>query len=658
MIRFTEKIALNNLRANRKLTVPYIVAGAALSAIFFMMLVIATYKGSKDMSNLLIVFHFGYAILCLFAIGFLTYGNKFLMKRRRREFALYSTWGMKKHTMAAIIFWETLFTYLISTLAGMLLGYAMALFGLFTLRKLIDPGAVIKLGFPVSGVVATLIVFGVIYMITALLAYGSIRKAEPRELMQEEKSVEKPINHPLLGGVISLAFLIGGIALSWMPLKGSVVIPQFFSAVVLVMIGISLFFRYFIYMLLKKIDSSDGKYGKPALFLSATKLLSRFRKAAGDMASISILSTMVMVTIIATASIFASSHAAIDKFFPKDFRVIFSGKTDVVSELQGIYKNDGITPEDETVYRYRQTNMVRQLDKKSETIDVSEDASSSVITRGNVVPCYVDIMSRDEAENVFGHSFPPLGKKEAYYVGSLKHAKRLKTETGTWRFKELHGEKQVLPGFLASGVNYAENLVVIVDDDETAEAAANVSPDGYGTFENVVDYSANIGKDGEKVVSDLKEALNYQNEDPSGIQYKYETQKMIISCFSVLFFLGITMSLGFLLGAILIMYFNQITEGESDREQYAILNRVGVEKSLVKKTINGQLLVLFFLPLAVAALVTFAGLPNLSSILSGILPIDKTIFIMVSLIVVAAFALLYRVIYAATNRAYRSIIDA
>ncbi len=124
------------------------------------------------------------------------------------------------------------------------------------------------------------------------------------------------------------------------------------------------------------------------------------------------------------------------------------------------------------------------------------------------------------------------------------------------------------------------------------------------------------------------------------------------------FFLGVFLGTIFLMAAVLIIYYKQISEGYEDRERYLVMQKVGMELKTVRRSINSQLLVVFFAPLAVAAVhVAFdfslmTRLLTLFSLHNGPLVLGCTAGTL------AVFAVIYALVYRATAKAYYELVSA
>ena len=305
------RLALGNLRNNRGAYLPFLGAASVIVCLFFTVRNVAAAPDfGRDIPG-------GWQIQALVAVGavllifvcapFLWYVNSFLMKRRRRELALYAVLGLERRQVGAILLFETLYSYLISAglglLAGVLLtrGFAKLLLGLAGVTADYRPGVS-----PLA-VSATLGLFGVIFL--GCLAGNLLRlsTASPTQLLKEDRSGEKDPRFGVAGGILGLLLLSAGYAIAvracFDPNLVLLIIPIFFLSALLAALGTYGVFIYGSVYLLKGLRRRKGFYYRPENFITVSGMLHRMRKNGAGLANICLFGTMTLVTLCCTLAV-------------------------------------------------------------------------------------------------------------------------------------------------------------------------------------------------------------------------------------------------------------------------------------------------------------------------------------------------------------------
>ena len=123
------------------------------------------------------------------------------------------------------------------------------------------------------------------------------------------------------------------------------------------------------------------------------------------------------------------------------------------------------------------------------------------------------------------------------------------------------------------------------------------------------------------------------------------------------FFLGVFLGVLFLMAAVLIIYYKQISEGYEDRQRFQIMQKVGLERRQIKRSINRQILVVFFLPLLAAALHLLFDYRLMVLLLQLFAMNDLALSTTCSLATFGVFAVLYVLVYRITARSYYKIVS-
>ena len=158
--------------------------------------------------------------------------------------------------------------------------------------------------------------------------------------------------------------------------------------------------------------------------------------------------------------------------------------------------------------------------------------------------------------------------------------------------------------------------------------------------------------------SPYKQSLHFENQESVvyGSSQANNSQE-VNTMFGGFFFIAIFLSIIFMVGAVLVIYYKQISEDYEDRERFVILQKVGLDQKQIKQTINKQVLTVFFLPLIFAFLHLAFAYHMLSLILKVIGVVDTAMMLSVTLSICGIFALIYVLIFMITSRSYRRIVQ-
>ena len=157
----------------------------------------------------------------------------------------------------------------------------------------------------------------------------------------------------------------------------------------------------------------------------------------------------------------------------------------------------------------------------------------------------------------------------------------------------------------------------------------------------------------EIVVNKLK---NLGNSDRIIIERKSESKVEFIGFFASFLFIGIFISMVFVVSQVVIMYYKQISEGYEDKDKFEIMRKVGLTDKQIKQSIRAQVLLIFFAPLVVATIHTIVAYPFIEKILKLFLLSETRSFLIAMFATISIFALFYLVVYTITSKTYYRII--
>ena len=599
----------------------------------------------------------GIYVITVFAVIFLFYTNSFLIKRRKREFGLFNILGMEKKHLSIVIALESIIVFLVSMVLGIGIGILLDKAFYLLIAKMLN--ASIALGFYISyqSIVNSIILFLIIFVLMYLFSLIQINLSNPIELLHGDQHGEKEPKTKWLLALIGLICLGTGYYMS-VSIQDPVTAFAFFMvAVILVVIGTYMLFTAGSIVILKLLRKNKRYYYKTNHFISVSNMIYRMKQNAVGLGNICILSTMVLVMLSTTISLWVGMNDIIETRFPRDITVSINS----VDSNQALYTIDdmnyaieqaGIQTEDELVYR---TLSVSAFNQGNTYTFGNENMSLQDIS--NVVVLYfitLDDYNRTEGTNV------SLAPDEVLVFPSGKQFDHKTIDIATNTFKV----KGILDSIKADS-NYSANLqnsmFVVVDSMDTLFMIDDLQKQAYGDNASYIhtSYDFNLSKSEEMSVKEATDALiaNYPGDTTYMMVDTQEgNYEDLLSLYASFLFIGIFLSFLFIMATVLIMYYKQITEGYEDKKRFEIMQKVGLNKREVKKTINSQVLTVFFLPLVVAAIHIVFAFPMIEKMLR-LLYLDNTnLYIMTTVICFGVFALVYVLIYFLTSKVYYGIV--
>lgn len=599
----------------------------------------------------------GIYVITVFAVIFLFYTNSFLIKRRKREFGLFNILGMEKKHLSIVIALESMIVFLVSMVLGIGIGILLDKAFYLLIAKMLN--ASIALGFYISyqSIVNSIILFFIIFLLMYVFSLIQINLSNPIELLHGDQHGEKEPKTKWLLALIGLICLGTGYYMS-VSIQDPVTAFAFFMvAVILVVIGTYMLFTAGSIVILKLLRKNKRYYYKTNHFISVSNMIYRMKQNAVGLGNICILSTMVLVMLSTTISLWVGMNDIIETRFPRDITVSINS----VDSNQALYTIDdmnyaieqaGIQTDEELVYR---TLSVSAINKGNTYTFGNENMSLQDIS--NVVVLYfitLDDYNRTEGTNV------SLAPNEVLVFPSGKQFDHKTIDIASNTFKV----KGILDSIKADS-NYSANLqnsmFVVVDSMDTLFMIDDLQKQAYGDNASYIhtSYDFNLNKSEGMSVKEATDALiaNYPGDTTYMMVDTQEgNYEDLLSLYASFLFIGIFLSFLFIMATVLIMYYKQITEGYEDKKRFEIMQKVGLDKREVKKTINSQVLTVFFLPLVVAAIHIVFAFPMIEKMLR-LLYLDNTnLYIMTTVICFGVFALVYVLIYFLTSKVYYGIV--
>lgn len=677
-IDFYPRLAWDGIRKNKRLYLPYILTCAGMVMMFYIIHHLAAMPALDGMaggSATKLTLGFGVWVIAVFALIFLTYTNSFLMRRRQKEFGLYNILGMGKKNLGMVYIWETVIVFVISMISGLVCGIGLSKMAELGLVRMLY--GEITYDFTISSevILDTFLVFGVIFVFLFLKGMLTLWRLNAVSLLKSENTGEKPprANYLLgLGGILILAaayYIAVSIqspllALSW-----------FIIAVIMVIIATYLLFVAGSVMMCRILQKNQKYYYQKNHFVAVSSMVYRMKRNGAGLASICILSTMVLVMMLGAGSLYFGAEDSLKTRYPREISV----SVDFVSfEEDHVYTSE------------KEEHLLAEIDQILDDNDVTPQnkecylSSSIVGMLGNgkfiANPEIVNTANVDTMEKVTQVYFVPLSEynecmdtKETLGEGEvLIHCVRRSYDDPEIHLADgtvLTVKKQVdaMMGSGDAAMDIIPSVFVVVNDLEAISDSINsefTNEDYYCRPE--LHYGFDTGLEAEEEIRLAEEIRTHVRElDVTGeggfysygVECREAEREDFYGTYGGIFYLGVILSIVFILATVLIIYYKQVTEGYEDESRFAIMQKVGMTKEDIRKNINSQMLTVFFLPLAAAVLHLSFAFPMVQKLLALFNLRNVSLMILIMAISVLVFGVFYGIIYKVTSNAYYSIVS-
>lgn len=669
------KLSVNGIKKNKKLYLPYLITCICMVMMFYLIDYLAVspqFAKIKGGDTMQMILGFGSGVIAIFSLILLYYTNSFLIRRRQREFGLYHILGMGKIDLVKIMVFENLIISVVTIAGGIVGGFLFSKLGELLAAKILGSNAGLSMKISVPALVATALLFLAIFALIMLRMIVSVYRLKPVELLRSEKTGEKPPKANWIFAVIGLLLLGVAYYLSLTIKDPLAAMVWFMVAVVLVILATYLLFIAGSVAFCKMMQKKKGYYYKTNHFISISSMIYRMKRNGAGLASICILSTMVLVMVSSTTSLYLSMEHGLNLRYPKSVQIEMYTNPEQTEEMketqngqivdlvQNVLKEHNQTAENPENYRML---TVSGIASKNEIYFNPENAPgvNGVNTFDHLKMIYA--LPMEEYNRIMGTNLE-LASGEAYLYtkdSDFAYDQIMVENSGTWSIKG-YLDKMISNGNDVSNMNSSLYLVVPGLEDIKALEEGNVS----GSYEKwYYNFDLSCGDEEQiKIQNEIEEKINALAEQESdSIFFGVSTDSRAASradyqaLYGGLFFLGILLGVVFILGMVLIIYYKQITEGYEDQDRFQILMKVGMTPKEVRQTINSQVMTVFFLPLVVAGIHTAFAFPMIEKMVQLLAFTDRKFLILVTVCSYLVFALFYIIVYLVTSKQYYKIVS-
>lgn len=666
---FYLRLAWDGIRKNKKLYIPYILTCVCMTAMFYIVSFLSKEDSVQNISGgseIQGILYLGSIVIGIFSLLILFYTNSFLIRRRKKEFGLYNILGMNKYNLSRVLIWESIIVYAISLVCGLGFGILFSKFAELIMINILMEGTNFDLKVNFESIGNTAVWFLAIFVLILINSLRQIHISKPVELLKSENIGEKPPKANWVLAVLGAVILAAAYAIAVTVDNPMAAIFLYFVAVTMVIVATYMLFISGSVALCKTLQKNKRYYYKTNHFVSVSGMVYRMKRNGAGLASICILSTMVLVMVSCTVCLYTGMEDSLRTSYPRDISV-------------DVEVNDFAAVNDE---------LVHSIDAKTEAVlgKYSEAAQNKMSYR-----------IADVAANQNGNDFSII--TNGFYSSSaynvlivpIEDYNRLMGQNETLAENEVLVYKAKLSDYDESTINingtgdlkikkYVEDYIGYGVDMSIVNSSIYVFVPNYDAF--IVQFEGITEPNGNPVLSkhyitgfdldcdDLVQ-LTILNEIHDSVSSSVTgpgidsvttdgiagSRMLFLGLYGGLFFLGILLGIVFIFAAVLIMYYKQISEGYEDRARFEIMQKVGMTQSEIKKSVNSQVLTVFFAPLIVAGIHLAFNFPLINKTITLLGFTNSGLLMGITAVCFLVFALLYVIVYRITSRSYYSIVS-
>ena len=657
------KLAITNIKNNRQFYFPYLLTGIITVAMFYIMCALESNPGIQSMpgaKDLGLILRLGIGVIGIFAVIFLFYTNSFIIKRRKKELGIYNILGMEKRHIAKILSKEAFFTAIIAIGGGLVTGVLFHKLACMLLYRMIGFNGGITFSFSKKGVMITAILFAIVYLLTYIYDLFQGQLANPIELLQSGNKGEREPKTKAIMAVLGVLCLGTGYFIAITTKNPIKALTLFFVAVILVIIGTYLLFTAGSIALLKILRRNKGYYYQTKHFTSVSGMIYRMKQNAVGLANICILSTMVLVAVSTTVSLYVGVEDIMKERYPNEINIRAYYDTGAPSE-------DSIAPIVEKSVKESGRKIRHEEDYLELYFAAIKDQGQysldkeKVKTAGDRVSGFV-VLTREDCKKKYNEEIPELAENEvALFTIKKTDMDTLVLENRSYHVKEIK-QFQNTEDFETIADMMDEYYYVIVNDVQDMERLWQLQKDIYQENSSSISRQVRLDIDGDseqkkECFENIKTALGpEQAKARILIDSRQSSLDEFYQIYGGFLFLGLFLGILFLMITVLIIFYKQISEGYDDKERFSIMEKVGMSNDEVKATIRSQVRTVFFLPILMAAIHVGMAFPMIKRLLSLFGLSNTALFAGCMAGTILVFALIYLLVFLKTSKTYYKIV--
>ena len=679
---FYPKIAWDGIKKNRRFYIPYILTCVGMVMMYYIIHHLAGMPALRNMSggnSVKLILGFGCWIVALFALIFLFYSNSFLMRRRKKEFGLYNMLGMGKGNLCRLLLWESLILFLISMAGGLVCGILLSKTAELIMVRMLEGDVTYGMIIYADAFRDTWFIFAAIFALIFIKGLITVSKSGAITLAKSESVGEKPPKANYVLGIAGALLLIVAYYIAVSIKNPLTAMVWFFIAVCLVIVATYLLFISGSVTLCRLLQKNKRYYYRKNHFVSVSSMVYRMKRNGAGLASICILSTMVLVIVMGAGTLYIGKEESLNTRYPHD----------ISASIEYIpYVFEGFDPENESIKPYEEESLNEYCGRIDavlseygiETENVEQTLSvtaNGVLKDGLLSFDPVDTQTMDYSVRI---QLIPLsvynacmntnetlesGEVFIYCVSTNFDESSINLPDGT-----VLTVKEQLKSIMGSedSIKYATSTVFIVTDEVeslTEKFNAELSRISSGSrcrFKLGYAFDTNASAETqaelcEKITAEIQSYIGESGSYSYSVENKQAESADFYGIYGGIFLLGVFLSVVFIAATVLIIYYKQVTEGYEDEKRFEIMRNVGMSKEDIRKNVNSQMLTVFALPLITAAVHTAFAFPIVQKMIEMFNLNNALLSLAVTATAIVVFAVFYVIVYKITSNAYYAIVS-
>ena len=641
-MRIYNVLAIEGIKKNKQLYLPYIISSVCIIAITYIVSYFCYSKtiissvGGEVISSIMLL---GFMVMALFSLIFIFYTHSFLFKRRKKEFGLYNVLGLAKKDICKIVFLDNIYVDIITIVLGLGVGILFSKFAELAYFKIVAKPYSIAFNLPTLSLLMTLICFLGIYFLILISSIISVYKNDTIAFLKADSSGEKAPKANFLLALVGLIILAFAYYLAITIDDPVQAMLTFFFAVIMVVVATYLLFIAGSVTLCKILAHNKKYYYKLNHFISVSSMSFRMKRNGSGLASICILSTMVLVMLSSTSSLYFGAKSSNKKLFPYEYSINYN-----------YFSYDELLKANETITSFVESNNYKikeEIEYHNINFYSPLEGNRVVIESNSLDYANMTFIDIDEYNKIYGADYV-LKDDECLlyeYIGEYKYDSIV---VGDNTYKVIDRPNKMPTDYVSA--NYATNNYFFVVND--LEPISNSLKD---ICKNTYIVQFDVYNDSLSLYNLIAE--EYTSDTPYFFESSLNSLSGFYNLYGSLFYLGISLSIAFVIATVCIMYYKQVVEGCEDQKRFAIMKKLGLDDRQIRKSINSQLLTVFFLPLAGALSHLIFAHPMIEKLLSLFMISDIRLFFVTSIICFVSFSIAYFVIYKLTSNVYYRIVS-
>lgn len=650
---FYPKLAATTIKKNGKVYIPYILTCIGSIAMFYIIHSISINTGLDIMNGgkqLKMLLNLGKWVIGIFSVIFLLYTNSFLIKRRKKELGLYNILGMEKKHISKLMLYETLIIAVLTLVSGIAIGALLSKFMFLLLLKILNFDVTLKFYISKESILSTMLLFISIYAVMLLNNLRQIHLSNPVELLKGGNAGEREPKTKWILTLIGVVSLGAGYYIAVTTENPLSALNLFFIAVLLVIVGTYALFTAGSIAILKALKKNKNFYYKSRNFINVSNMIYRMKQNAVGLANICILSTAILVVLSTTVSLYIGMDDILKTRYPDDIMISISEvQPENIEKVNSIIETEmqksGLTKTGALKHGY-----ISEIAMQEDNKFIVANREESSITNMNILL----FITADDYNQLEGKSVQ-LEQGEVLICADNNTLQGNNVEIFNKQFNiKGYIEDLKIKREMENIVNGYYIIVSDIDSINEIKVAA-------GDEEKGINYYYGLDVEGSmeeqlELTNAIQSSLN-NNSIKSSVEGIATARESFFSIYGGLFFIGLFLGLLFIMATVLIIYYKQISEGYDDKERFEIMQKVGMDKREVKKSINSQILMVFFLPLVMAVIHLAFAFKIITSLLKIFNLTNINLFVICTTSTILVFAIFYIVVYYATSKVYYRIVQ-